>query len=73
MPEAPENTMNQPIQEYLEQVLDDFETYLNTQPTKMARFTHAERLIGAKLFVDFLLGTPSLDPFAGRKKESVSE
>ena len=65
--------MNQPIQEYLEQALDDFETYLNTQPTRMARFTHAERLIGAKLFVDFLLGTPSLDPFAGRKKESVSE
>ena len=73
MPKARENTMNQPIREYLEQALDDFETYLNTQPTKMARFTHAERLIGAKLFVDFLLGTPSLDPFAGRKKESVSE
>ena len=63
--------MNQPIQEYLEQALEDFETYLKTQPTKMARFTRAERLIGAKLFVDFLLGTPSLDPFGGRKKESA--
>ena len=28
--------MNQPIQEYLEQALEDFETYLKTQPTKMA-------------------------------------
>jgi len=65
--------MNQPIQEYLEQALEDFETYLKTQPTKMARFTRAERLIGAKLFVDFLLGTPSLDPFAGPKKASVSD
>jgi hypothetical protein len=63
--------MTQPIQEYLEQALEDFETHLKTQPTKMARFTHAERLIGAKLFVDFLLGTPSLDPFAGRKKETT--
>ena len=34
--------MSQPIQEYLEQALEDFETYLRTQPTKMARFTHAE-------------------------------
>ena len=65
--------MNQPIQEYLEQALSDFETYLKTQPTRMARFTHAERLIGAKLFVDFLLGTPSLDPFSGRKKETVPQ
>jgi hypothetical protein len=64
--------MNQPIQEYLEQALEDFETYLRTQPTKMARFIYAERLIGAKLFVRFLLGTASLDPFAGRKKETVS-
>jgi len=29
----------------------------------MAHFTHAERLIGAKLFVEFLLGTPSPDPW----------
>ena len=60
--------MSQPIQEYLEHALEDFERYLKTQPTKMARFTHAERLIGAKLFVDFLLGTPSLDPFGGPKE-----
>ena len=65
--------MNQPIQEYLEQALSDFETYLKTQPTRMARFTQAERLIGAKLFVDFLLGTASLDPFSGRKKETVPQ
>jgi hypothetical protein len=64
--------MSQPIQEYLEQALEDFETFLKTQPTKMARFTHAERLIGAELFVNFLLGTASLDPFARRKKETVS-
>jgi hypothetical protein len=62
--------VSQPIQGYLEQALEDFETYLKTQPTKMARFTHAERLIGAKLFVDFLLGTPSHDPF-GRPKETA--
>ena len=47
--------MNQPIQEYLEQALEDFETYLKTQPTKMARFTHAERLIGAKLTIESVL------------------
>jgi hypothetical protein len=28
--------MNQPIQDYLEQALDDFETHLKTQPIKMA-------------------------------------
>ena len=64
--------MNQPIQEYLEQALEDFETFLKTQPTKMSRFTHAERLIGAKLFVHFLLGTALLDPFTRRKNETVS-
>ena len=42
--------MNQPIQDYLERALDDFETHLKTQPIKMAHFTQAERLIGAKLF-----------------------
>jgi hypothetical protein len=56
----------------LEQALEDFETFLKTQPTKVSRFTHAERLIGAKPFVHFLLGTASLDPFAGRRKETVS-
>ena len=64
--------MNQPIQEYLEQALEDSETFLKTQPTKMSQFTHAERLIGAKLLVHFLLGTASLDPFARRKKETIS-
>jgi hypothetical protein len=64
--------MNQPIQDYLERALDDFETHLKTQPIKMAHFTRAERLIGAKLFVRFLLGMPSPpNPFAERKRKKV--
>ena len=55
--------MAQPIEAYLEQALKDFEAHIDEQPVHLARMARGERLIGAKLFVKFLLGKPVLSPF----------
>jgi len=59
--------MNQPIQDYLEQALRDFEVALASHHVHESYLTRGEKLIGAKWFVGFILGKPLPDPFANMK------
>ena len=59
--------MVQPIQLYLHAALEEFEEALKAHPVHESQFLRAEKLLGAKLFIDFLLGTPLPNPFAERQ------
>ena len=58
--------MPQPIEGYLEQALLEFERHLQSWSIKESPFMRAEKVVGAKLFVGFLLGRPLPNPFAER-------
>jgi hypothetical protein len=64
--------MIQPFRAYVNQALMDYATYLKTQRTKEASLAQGYKLVGAKQFAMFLLGTPPREPFAGRKKADVA-
>ncbi len=59
--------MVQPIQLYLQAALEQFEEALNARPVQESTFLRAEQLLGARLFVDFLLGKPFPVPFVQRQ------
>ena len=59
--------MAQPIDAYLEQALLEFERQLQDWPIKESQFTRAEKIVGARLFVGFLLGKPLPNRFAKRE------
>jgi hypothetical protein len=50
--------MVQPIEAFLRAALEEFEDRLKLHPVHESQFLRAEKLVGAKLFVDFLLGKP---------------